>query len=114
MLVISLIVLGFAQIARRNQRQSLDRQLSTQAFYAAETGVNDAANLVKSAASVPAKTSCTDTGGGFYSALPSSNIDATNKVTYTCLMVNPAPGSLVYSNVGTSSIVAPLTDARQP
>ena len=49
MIVISLIVLGFAQISRRNQRQSLDRQLSTQAFYAAETAVNDAADLIKTA-----------------------------------------------------------------
>jgi Tfp pilus assembly protein PilX len=45
MIVISLIVVGFAQISRRNQRQALDRQLSTQAFYAAETGVNDASDL---------------------------------------------------------------------
>ena len=42
MLVISLIVIGIAQLSRREQRQALDNQLSTQAFYAAESGVNDA------------------------------------------------------------------------
>jgi len=42
MIVMSLIVVGFAQVSRRNQRVALDRQLSTQAFYAAESGVNDA------------------------------------------------------------------------
>lgn len=38
MVVISLIVVGFTQVANRNRRQSLDRQLSTQAFYVAESG----------------------------------------------------------------------------
>jgi Tfp pilus assembly protein PilX len=112
MMVISLMVLGFAQIARRNQRQTLDRQLSTQAFYAAETGINDAASLLKgSTAAVPPKTSCADNGGGYYSTLPSSVIDATSRVAYTCLMVNPTPSSLIYSNVGTDSIIAPLSSA---
>jgi Tfp pilus assembly protein PilX len=46
MVVLSLIVIGFAQIARRNSRQSLDRQLSTSAFYAAEAGVNDVRDLI--------------------------------------------------------------------
>ncbi|HET6924792.1 MAG TPA: pilus assembly PilX N-terminal domain-containing protein, partial [Candidatus Saccharimonadales bacterium] len=41
-IVITLIVIGFAQVVRRNQRETLDRQLSTQAYYAAETGINDA------------------------------------------------------------------------
>jgi hypothetical protein len=41
MLVITLIVLGFAAIANRDQKNSLDSQLSTQAFYAAETGINE-------------------------------------------------------------------------
>ncbi|HSX32249.1 MAG TPA: pilus assembly PilX N-terminal domain-containing protein, partial [Candidatus Saccharimonadales bacterium] len=86
MIVISLIVLGFAQIARRNQRQSLDRQLSTQAFYAAETGVNDASKVIKAAiasgATVAAKPTCTDSGGGQYTTLlaPGSVLDAANDV----------------------------------
>jgi Tfp pilus assembly protein PilX len=108
MIVISLIVLGFAQISRRNQRQSLDRQLSTQAFYAAETGVNDTANLLKTAGVPTAKTSCSDNGGGYYLSLPTSTIDATNKVSYTCLMVDPTPPALVYSDVGSSSTIVPI------
>src|SRR5689334_20404193 len=73
MLVISLIVLGFAQISRRNQRQSLDRQLSTQAFYAAETGINDAAEIIKNALAAGTtaadKPDCQSDGGGFYAGL---------------------------------------------
>jgi hypothetical protein len=45
MTILSLITIGFAQIMAREQRQALDRQLSSQAFYAAESGVNDALML---------------------------------------------------------------------
>jgi hypothetical protein len=44
MVVLSLITLGFARLMNREQRQALDRQLSSQAFYAAESGVNDVIN----------------------------------------------------------------------
>jgi hypothetical protein len=111
MIVISLIVLGFAQISRRNQRQSLDRQLSTQAFYAAETAVNDAADLIKAAVQTgtnpAAKPDCNSSGGGFYATL-TPVIDATSDVEYSCLIVDPAPTTLVYSDVGTTSTVVPL------
>ncbi len=40
MIVISLIVISFTQSIRNEQRQALDNQLSTQAFYAAESGIN--------------------------------------------------------------------------
>lgn len=114
MIVISLIVLGFAQISRRNARQALDQQLSTQAFYAAETGVNDAAKLVRDAvaggSTVPEKDSC-DAGSGavaaFYGGLnPVLNADAS--VEYTCLLVDPAPSTLRYGDVGSTSVVVPL------
>lgn len=42
MTILTLITIGFAQIMNREQRQALDRQLSTQAFYAAESGINNA------------------------------------------------------------------------
>lgn len=111
MIVISLIVLGFAQISRRNQRQALDRQLSTQAFYAAETGVNDASELMKAAiasgTAVAEKADCASDGGGFYATL-NPVINAGDDVRYTCLMVDPTPSALVYSNIGTKSTVFPL------
>ena len=118
MIVISLIVLGFAQISRRNQKESLDRQLSTQAFYAAETGVNDARELIQNAlasgtpaADVAEKTGCTDSGaGGFYGSL-NPVIDAAANVKYSCLLVDPTPDVLRYSDVGTTSLVVSGTSA---
>lgn len=46
-LVMSLITIGFAQFARREQQNALNKQLSNQAYYAAETGVNDVLKLLK-------------------------------------------------------------------
>lgn len=119
MIVISLIVLGFAQISRRNQREALDRHLSTQAFYAAETGVNDARDLIKAAVlagqSVPAKDDCTNGSGAtaaFYAGLtPDLDGGAAEEAEYTCVMVNPTPNTLLYGDVGPTSIVVPLISA---
>lgn len=117
LIVISLIVLGFAQISRRNQRQTLDRQLSSQAFYAAETGVNDARNLINQAlltgAIIPTKPDCTNGSGpaaAFYAGL-NPVIDGPSKVSYTCIMVDPAPTSLAYSDIGTVGTIVPLTSS---
>jgi Tfp pilus assembly protein PilV len=118
MVVISLIVLGFAQISRRNQREVLDRQLSTQAFYAAESGVNDVRDLVQKAATngqtIPPKTGC-DAGSGatqaFYGSL-NPVLSASDSVSYTCIMTNPTPTSLVYDDVGSNSILVPVQSAN--
>ncbi|MCA9330399.1 hypothetical protein KDA11_07130, partial [Candidatus Saccharibacteria bacterium] len=40
-LLMSLIILAMVRNATREGRQSLDRQLSDQAFYNAESGIND-------------------------------------------------------------------------
>jgi Tfp pilus assembly protein PilX len=110
MIVLSLIVIGFAQIARRNSRQSLDRQLSTSAFYAAEAGVNDVRNLIKTYGTPPAKTDCTNGSGAtaaYYGHLPSATLDTPTDVKYTCVMVNPAVATLPYT-LGYTGTVVPL------
>jgi hypothetical protein len=112
MIVISLIVLGFAQLSRRNQRETLDRQLSSQAFYAAESGVNDVRELIQTAlaggaVTIPEKNGCTDTGtAGFYASLD-PDIDSTKGVRYTCMLVDPSPTELRY-NIDTTSVVVPM------
>jgi Tfp pilus assembly protein PilX len=113
MIVLSLIVIGFAQVARRNSRQSLDRQLSTSAFYAAEAGINDVRNLIKTYGAPPAKTDCTNGSGAtaaYYGHLPSATLDAATNVEYTCIMVNPNVPTLPYT-LGYTGTVVPLTAA---
>lgn len=110
MIVMSLIVIGFAQVARRNSRQSLDRQLSTAAFYAAEAGVNDARDLIQQYGAPPEKVDCTNGTGStaaYYSHLPSSTLDAAANIKYTCLMVDPSSTRLPYT-LGYTGTIIPL------
>lgn len=106
MIVISLIVIGFAQVSNRNRREALDRQLSMQAFYAAESGINDAVTKIQSAlltgSPVTQQTSCTDT------TYQASSIVTDGSVGYTCILVNTNVAS-ISTNAGTQrSAVVPI------
>jgi Tfp pilus assembly protein PilX len=93
MIVVSLVVLGFSQVTRNEQRESLNRQLSMQAFYAAESGVNDAYKVISSDIStgtaIQPQTSCNSgDSDDVLSQSPGQRI--------TCLLVNPSPSTLYY------------------
>jgi hypothetical protein len=117
MIVISLIVIGFSQVTRRNQRETLDRQLSTQAFYAAETGVNDVITALKNGppTTFPLQTTYAkncDGPNSFINFIHSNNSGISNfigpNVGYTCLLVNDTPPSVVVNVQLGSSRVVPL------
>lgn len=93
-IVLSLIVIGFAQIARREQRQALDRQLSDQAQYAAESGINDAVEAIKTGALTVNDETCAEDTFNY-------NVDASTGVEITCLLVKQDPPTLKYQ-LGTS------------
>ena len=103
MLVISLIVIGFTQVTARNRREQLDRQLSMQAFYAAESGVNAAATIAKASQLTPqgvaAQTNCSG------STYPATSLNSNPSVGYTCVLVTPrVPTIVTNANPLTSSI----------
>lgn len=120
MTLLSLIVISMTQNANREQRQALDRQLNTQAFYAAESGVNDARDYYTKYANDPSspapgkKTKCdnSETGALLGNQFPhySSTVGAgVNK--YTCVLYDATPNSLVFSDVSTdASVVMPIQD----
>lgn len=110
MLVLTLIVLAFAKASRREERNALERQLSTQAFYAAETGINDARTVLERwlANPTPANqanlnsdymTSCTGfaVAAGAPVALDPATLTPGSAASYTCLFVDPSPSSIVYT-----------------
>jgi hypothetical protein len=112
-MVISLTVLGFSQVTRRNSREALDRQLSAQAFYAAEVGINDArnkiANLVENNQQIDNQTDCKkdwNTPGGY--TKNSGQVDPANGVSYTCTLVKSNLSNIQESNVGGGSVILPL------
>jgi len=94
MLVITITVLSFAQVIRREQRQAVDNQLNSQAYYAAESGINDLRQYIKDhyATQVPPeKKVC-----GSTPEYPlSGTVDGT-KTLYSCLLVTGSPKSLKY------------------
>ena len=115
-LVLSLITVGFAELMRHEERSALDKQLSSQAYYAAETGVNDATKAINNGY-LGAKTDCLPGEGldANYAANaagltdPTSNLvapDATHNPTgasYPCLLINPAPPTLYYNPISANS-----------
>lgn len=110
MIVITLIVLGFGTVARRNSREALDRQLSSQAYYAAETGVNDVQAIVNANPSAGASPAYNSNCSAFMGANNlSGTLSATNNVSYTCLLVNELPPSIVTTVGLGSQKVYPIT-----
>lgn len=96
-LIISLITTSFALLARRETRQALDRQLSTQAFYAAESGINDAIEK-----GITSNDNCSD----FTAVL-------TEGLEYTCVLVDQTPSSLQLGSVDTKDSTVVKVEAQQ-
>lgn len=108
MIVITLIVSSFALIVRREQKRALDRQLSSQAFYAAETGVEDAIQAL----SYPVDTNRLDEDVNDCTG-PDSFIDKTaslgqtfdpvisENIEYSCVLINQTPGKWETSSANT-------------
>lgn len=105
--IISLIVVSFALLMRREQRQALDKQLSTQAYYAAESGVNDAIKkLDESNGALPSTTDCSDTQD-----ITGPNLLNTPEAKTTCVLLDKEPTSLEYSPIETDKSTIVKLDA---
>ena len=111
MIVITLIVLGFAEISRNEQSGSLNDQLSTQAYYAAETGINDVRAImnaaIKTGSPIQSKPNCSNVNA--YASL-NPTVDFQHNVSYTCVIINPTPATLSYQ-IGYSSKIIPIQSA---
>ena len=95
MIVISLMTLSFAALSRREQRQALDKQLSTQAFYAAETGINDAAKAIEDGLLTTDISDCSATEQAKVSPDDISGIlDAESNISRTCVFVDQTPSEI--------------------
>lgn len=105
-LVISLIVIGFTQIVQRAQREALDRQLASQAQYAAESGINRVIAMVDGDWANANKTDCTN-NGTIYSSF-NSTIDTTHDVKITCVLVNATPDDIRVSATQSASTVVAI------
>jgi Tfp pilus assembly protein PilX len=97
--VLALLTVGFAQLARREQQNSLNKQLAKQAFYAAESGVNDAYKAYQDG--VLTTTWVTNHGGaGQCLDLPlpgagTPDISDQYGASYSCVLADLQPKTLV-------------------
>lgn len=105
--IISLVTTSFALLSRREQRQALDRQLSTQAFYAAESGINDAIEKAKAG---PINISDCNAAG----SLSDSGSQLDDSLSYTCVLVDEKPKSLEFAPVSTDDSTIVKVQAAVP
>lgn len=119
MIVITLLVLGFVQFANKEASQVLNRQLSTAAFYVAESGVNEVEAVYQQnylqhgfnsiSGGVFNKSSCTSTTST--SSYIQTYIQTLNssKVAIPCLLVSIETNHLRYSDLARgSSWITPI------
>jgi Tfp pilus assembly protein PilX len=110
MTVLALISIGFSVLMNREVRQSLDRQLSSEAYYAAESGVNDARDYLASGSASSFNT-CNNwpgTAKNFVSDATNGTGDISGDgiSKYTCLSVQTQPKELSYTvNKGQSIVI---------
>jgi len=112
-IVLALLTVGFAQLARREQQTSLDKQLATQAYYAAESGINDAYKDIQSGAITdqpPSPTLNINTNqciGAPLTTASNNNIipasGVSSGVAYSCVLINLQPPVQIFNGVSPST-----------
>lgn len=97
-IVLSLLTLGFVTLANNSAKNALNTQLSNDAYYAADSGVNDAIQAISNGYQ-QSKTTCGPISGNRY--LHNNKVNGPQD-TYSCLLINPTPANLQYSTVSQS------------
>lgn len=106
-ILMTLVVLAMSQNSNREQRQALDRQLSDQAFYNAETGINDWANYLRDNSGADVERKDCNVMPPIGAPLPDIGTDGVNK--YSCLLYDKAPFSIEFEKLSISdSEVVPI------
>jgi Tfp pilus assembly protein PilX len=88
-IIISLLAVGFATLARNDQRQALDQSLGFQAQYAAETAINQVAAVLKDNPSTAANANC----GSNY------EIETVSGVKVTCVTWTSSAPNIIFEQV---------------
>ena len=100
MSILTLVLVGFSNITRQAQRRTLDDQLYTQAFYAAESGINDAKTAITAAILTGTPYNKSTCEGQDPASSFTYNYDASLNVGYSCVLINSTPSDIRFSSVG--------------
>ena len=111
-IIISLLAIGFSVITTNDQKATLDKSVSLQAEYAAQSGINSVVEGIinhNSAVSQSSTSTCAPTGG------VTPTFPDTNNTKITCLKWSYSPQSLVYSSASSlSTIINPVGASGSP
>lgn len=94
MTVLALITIGFSSLMNREVRQALDRQLSAEAYYAAESGVNDARDYLYNGSGTSFAGCQTPTGDSHF--VSGGDISGDGLFKYSCVTIDSHPKELWY------------------
>jgi hypothetical protein len=108
--VLGLVAVGFAKLTDRELRQASDRELSAQASYAAEAGLNDAIAYLQGPNPTPFP-GCDWPAGSpyFVNDLSPSSPDAAK---YTCISIADKTPNLLYSLHAGQSVTVKISQAN--
>ncbi len=110
-IIISLLAIGFSVITTNDQKATLDKSVSLQAEYAAQSGINSVVEGIinhNSAVSQSSTSTCAPTDG-VIPTFPNPN------TRITCLKWSYSPQSLVYSSANSlSTIINPVSASGSP
>jgi Tfp pilus assembly protein PilX len=100
-IILALLTVAFAQLARREQQTSLDKQLAIQATYAAESGIND---VVKYLDKIPLNNDANKCiNDPAILPLNSNTVSNSTGASYTCVLVNKHPKDVIFGHVSPQS-----------
>jgi Tfp pilus assembly protein PilX len=108
-IIISLLAIGFSVITTNDQKATLDKSVSLQAEYAAQSGINRVVEGIinhNSAFSKSSTATCVPATDGL---IPT--FQTPNNTKITCLKWSYSPQSLVYSSANSLSTIINPTDA---
>lgn len=115
MVVISSIVVGMSIVVRNNQTSTTNNLLNNQAFYAAETGINDAIYALKNGYQL--KPGDNNNCNSFISNSHINNIlNSASTVYFNCLEINQNPSSIsspIFDNRSTVFPISPTAPLSQ-
>lgn len=129
MILLSLITIGFTRVMQREQREALDRQLTRQATYAAESGINTVWQYIQDNSVDTEKNQCEE-GGNVYSlgggeeitigsganaTVPSpyfDELDDSAAVQITCVLYDKTPTEFKFLKAQNEETIIPFEDAN--
>ena len=94
-MILGLIVVSFGLASRSQNKQTVDNQLSTASYYAAQSGINEILKQISSNSYIADSTTC-------QTSTISALIFTNNNSKITCIKVTESTASLLYNNVDTS------------